>query len=402
MSPLSSDEVMGVKYLYLVFFLIVAAALLQADAVLTALYLLVGAFAIGRWWSQRAMAGVQFKRAFTNRVFPGEKVPVRLEVTNTSRLPAIWLQLRDSLPVGMGISQFQEVVFLGGRQTRVFEYVLQPSRRGFYQIGPLSLYSGDVLGLLDTQRREGGADHLTVYPKIVPLTKPDLPSRTPIGSLRHAHPIYEDPSRVFGKRDYKVGDSLRRVDWKSTAALGRLQVKQFEPSISLETLVLLDMCRADFDAQRWVDATELAVVVAASLANWVVAQKQSLALSTNGKDPLGAAAPINVPMRKGRAHLMRVLDVLARIEAADAMPCDELLRCERPRLPWGTTVAVITGKVSDALFDELFAAQRAGVNSVIVMCGPVSHVSEVRRRAHRFGIAAYHIRSEREMDAWRR
>ena len=139
---------MGVKYLYLVFFLIVAAALLQADAVLTALYLLVGAFAIGRWWSQRAMAGVQFKRAFTNRVFPGEKVPVRLELTNTSRLPAIWLQLRDSLPVGVGISQFQEVVFLGGRQTRVFEYVLQPSRRGFYQIGPLSLYSGDVLGLL--------------------------------------------------------------------------------------------------------------------------------------------------------------------------------------------------------------------------------------------------------------
>ena len=393
---------MGVKYLYLVFFLIVAAALLQADAVLTALYLLIGAYAIGRWWSQRAMAGVQFKRSFTNRVFPGEKVPVQLELTNASRLPVIWLRMRDSVPVGMGVSQYQEVVYLAGKEKRNYGYVLQPLRRGYYQVGPLTLYSGDVLGLQDTQRREGNADFLTVYPKIVPLTRPDLPSRTPIGSLRHKQPIYEDPSRVFGKREYQVGDSLRRVDWKATATLGRLQVKQFEPSISLETLVLLDMCREDYDSQRWIDATELAVVVAASLANWVVGQKQSVALATNGKDPLGAEAPIEVPMRKGRGHLMRVLDVLARVEATDAMPCDELLRRERTRLPWGTTVAVITGKVSEALFDELFAAQRAGINSVLVLCGPLSHFDDLRRRAHRFGIEAYHIRSEREMDAWRR
>lgn len=393
---------MGVRYLYLVFFLIVAAALLQADAVLTALYLLVGAFAVGQWWSRRALAGVQFRRDFTPRVFPGEKVRVRLALTSTSRLPVIWLRLRDSLPVGMGISQFQEVVFLAGRQTRVFEYVLQPGRRGFYTIGPLSLYSGDVLGLLDTQRREGAADHLTVYPRIVPLSRPGLPSRAPIGALRHTHPIYEDPSRAFGKRDYKPGDSLRRVDWKSTATLGRLQVKQFEPSISLETLALLDLCRAAYDAQRWIDATELAVVVAASLANWVVERRQSVALATNGRDPLGAQTPISVPMRKGRAHLMRVLDVLARVEAADTMPCDELLRRERPRLAWGATVVVITGRVNDALFDELFAAQRAGINSVIVMCGPVSHADETRRRAHRFGIEAWHILSERDMDVWRR
>ncbi|MCS7061055.1 MAG: DUF58 domain-containing protein [Anaerolineae bacterium] len=393
---------MGIKYLYLVFFLMVAAALFQADAVLTALYFLVGAFAIGRWWSRRALAGVQFKRTFVNRVFPGEQVRVRLELTNTSRLPVLWLRIRESLPVGVGVGQFQEVAFLAGRQTRVFEYMLWPKRRGYYPIGPLSLYSGDVLGLLDDQRCEGAPDSLTVYPKVVPLSQPRLPSRMPTGNVRHTQPIYEDPNRILGKRDYVVGDSLRRVDWKSTANLGRLQVKQYEPSISLETMVLLNLCRADYDTQRWIDATELAVVVAASLANWIIARKQSVGLCANGKDALDAPAPLNVPMRTGRAHLMRILDVLARIEAADGLSCEDVLRRERDRLPWGTTLVVISGKAGDVLFDELFAAQRAGLNTVMVLCGPVARFDEACQRARRFGIEAWHIPSERDMDVWRR
>jgi uncharacterized protein (DUF58 family) len=392
---------MGSKYLVLVLFIVAAAALAQVDAALTPLYLLVGAYAAGRFWSRRAMAGVQFRRIFTNRVFLGEKIPVRLELTNVSHLPVVWLRLRESLPVGVGMTQYQQVVTLPGRGKRVFDYLLQPTKRGYYQIGPLSLYSGDVLGMLDDQRREGPPDHLTVYPRIVALTRPRMPSRTPIGSLRHTQPIYEDPNRVFGKRDYQAGDSLRRIDWKSSASVGRLQVKQFEPSISLEMAILLDLSRTGYDAQRYIDATELAIVAAASLANWAIGRKQSAALATNGLDPLGSGETIEVPMRKGRGHLMRILDVLARIEAGDTAPCVEMLRRERSRLGWGTTAVVITGKAGDALFDELFAAQRAGLNMVLILCGPAPNFDDIRRRAERFGIVALHARNERDLDTWR-
>lgn len=392
---------MGSKYLVLVLFLVALAAVMRADTVLTPVYLLVGVFALGRWWSRRAMAGVQYQRAFVNRAFLGEKVPVTLEVSNTTRLPVVWLRVRDSLPVGVGISAFEEVVHLGPRGRRRFEYLLHPTKRGYYQIGPLALYSGDILGLLDTQKREGAPDHLTVYPRIVLLANPRLPSRTPIGSLRHTQPIYEDPSRVFGKRDYQTGDSLRRVDWKSSASIGRLQVKQFEPSISLETMLLLNLNRGEYDTQRWIDATELAIVVAASLANWAIGQKQSVGLITNGRDPLGAESPIHVPVRKGRAHLMRALDVLARVESFDTTSCAELVQRQRVRLSWGTSLAVITGHTSDALFDELFGAQRAGLNAMLVVCGPAPGFDETRRRANRFGIPAFHLRAESDLDLWR-
>ncbi len=166
-------------------------------------------------------------------------------------------------------------------------------------IGPLSLYSGDLLGVSGDLQRSQPPDHLTVYPKIVPLTSVKLPSRSPMGTLRHTQPVFEDPSRVRGKRDYVSGDSLRRVDWKATAAAGRLQVRLFEPSIALETAIFLNLNNAEYDSRAPFMATELAIVVAASLANWVVAQRQAVGLFSNGIDPLqDDQLPQSIPPRR--------------------------------------------------------------------------------------------------------
>jgi uncharacterized protein (DUF58 family) len=175
-----------------------------------------------------------------------------------------------------------------------------------------------------------------------------LPSHSPLGTLRHTQPIFEDPTRVMGKRDYVSGDSLRRVDWKATAVSGRLQVKQFEPSIALETVIILNLNAAEYEVQSRYDASELSIVIAASIANWVAGKKQAVGMAVNGADPLSdERRPAPLPARKGRQHLMRLLDVLARIKLAEAgSPLPEMLRRESVRLPWGTTLVIITGMAS--------------------------------------------------------
>ena len=99
------------------------------------------------------------------------------------------------------------------------------------------------------------AQYLTVYPRIVALNSIQIPSRSPQGTMRHTQPIFEDPTRVLGKREYVAGDSLRRVDWKSTAVTGRLQVKLFEPAISLETLIFLNLNAEDYHYRSRIDST---------------------------------------------------------------------------------------------------------------------------------------------------
>lgn len=398
---------------FLIFLLVLAAAV-REDSLVTVLFLLAGVYFVGHWWSQRALNAVTFKRDFTPRAFLGEKVPVRLEIANNSVLPVVWLRMQDSVPPELLLTDtFRRVITLGGYGRAQFEYTLRTHKRGYYSVGPLFLNSGDLIGLTDDRSRTGEADHLTVYPRIIPLTRFSLPSRSPLGTLKHTQPLFEDPARVFGKRDYVSGDSLRRVDWKATAAVGRLQVKQFEPSIAVESAIFLNLNSNEYDRRSRFDSSELAIVIAASVANWAAAHKQPTGLLTNGLDPLVAdplvADPLTtdgraarLPPHKGRGHLIRILEVLARIQIGETFPFAQLLAQETVHLSWGTTLVIITGLLDDSLFEALFTARRSGLNPMVITVVADRNFREAQRRAHNFGFPAYQIIRERDLDIWRK
>ena len=392
-------------------FLVLIAALIRDDTVLTLGYLMAAVYFVGRWWSRRAFKAVTLTRAFTDHAFPNETVTVRLEMTNASLLPVVWLSLYEgAVPEISGGQSFREVISFGPRGRKTYHYELRTYKRGYYPVGPLFLHSGDLFGLSDDALSQGTPDHLTVYPRIVSLSRLGLPSRSPLGTLRHTQPIFEDPSRVIGKRDYVSGDSLRRVDWKATAASGRLQVKQFEPSIALDTLIALDLRDDSYERRTRYDDSELAIVVAASVANYVVSQKQPIGLITNGKDATDSFLDPrssggeglgwgSIPSRKSRPHLMRLLEVLARIQTSDSTPSfSELLSRHLASLPWGTTLILITGQPGDSLLDSLFRARRAGLNAVVILVGQGKGFSIFHSRTERFGFAVHEVVRERDLD----
>jgi uncharacterized protein (DUF58 family) len=252
------------------------------------------------------------------------------------------------------------------------------------------------------RQSEGITEHLTVYPRVIALSDVKLPSNSPMGTMRHKQPIFEDPTRPMGKREYQNGDSLRRIDWKASAVTGRLQTKLFEPSIALETAIFLNLNLTDYNIRTHFDATELAIVVTASVANWVVAQRQSTGLVAHGLDPLSAnSRPVPIPSRKGRAHLMRILEVLARIRAVEIEPFPDTLRNHRVQLPWGTTMLVVTGSAEQALFDELLQSRRTGLNPVLLLCGEHPNHRQAAQQAKLFHIPVYIFHNEKDLDIWR-
>ena len=391
-------------------FLVLIAALVRDDTVLTLCYFMAAVYVTSRWWSRRAFNSIKFTRVFTDRAFPNETVSVRLEVNNRSLLPVVWLSLYEgAVPEISGGQSFREVISLGPRGRKRFEYTLHPYKRGYYPVGPLFLHSGDLFGLSDDALSQGASDHLTVYPRIVPLARLGLPSRSPLGTLRHTQPIFEDPARVIGKRDYVNGDSLRRVDWKATAASGRLQVKQLEPSIALEALIALDLRDDSYDRRARYDDSELAIVVAASVANHIINQKQPVGLLTNARDATdslphprssdgGGQGWGFIPARNGRSHLMRLLEILARAQTSNSAPAlTDLLANQIAGLPWGATLILITSQADDSLLDSLFHARRAGLNAVVILVGHGQGFSAFRSRAGRFGFTVYEVARERDM-----
>ena len=393
---------MSGTFLPLLVVLLLIAAFLRGDFALTVIYLVVGALAAGMWWSRQAIKQVVVKRRFSKHAFLGERVTVDLHLQNKGWLPLPWLELHETLPVALvGPNNFQSVIHLGPRAEASFEYSVEARKRGYYAIGPLSVSTGDILGLSDALLAQSPAEALVVYPRIVPFGAVAIPSRSPQGTLRHKLPLFEDPTRVFGKRGYTTGDSLRRIDWKSTAASGRLQVKLFEPSIALETCVILNLNADDYYYRSRVDSTELAIVIAASISNWIVEKKQVVGLLVNGHDPLAAdGRPQYVPPRKGKPHLMHVLETLARVETASSSPLAPLVQEQRYHLAWGTTLILISGGVGEDVLEELYQARRSGQNAVLILAGRDTSDEAVRQRAETFGIPVFSIATESDLNLW--
>ena len=260
------------------------------------LYFFIIVALLARFWIWRAWRTLEIRRDFDDHAFLDETVTLRLRVRNGGRLPLPWVRVEDRLPTRLGALRtgrgeglagrdaYRAVVSLLAGETRTLEYSVHAARRGYYPIGPLSVDLGDVFGFYGRSLRTAMPAFLTVYPRIVSLEQLGLPSKSPFGSLRTTEIIYEDPSRVSGVRDYFRGDSLRKVNWKVSAALGRLQVKTYEPAITLDTMLVLNLDQEEYDLAYADGAMELAITTAASLANHLAGLRQPFGLLSNGRD----------------------------------------------------------------------------------------------------------------------
>jgi uncharacterized protein (DUF58 family) len=391
------------NFLFLLLFMLVVAILVKDDIVFTILYLVAGSLFLGRLWSRRSLSQLTIQRRYENRVFTGEKVPITVIVKNKGRLPLLWLMLRETTPANLRESPpVNRVISLGGKSEEHMEYSLQARKRGYYPVGPLHFTTGDILGITNDRSQEQSVDTLIVYPRVLPLGNTILPSRLPMGNIRYSQPIFEDMTRPVGKRDYVSGDSIRRIDWKTSAVVGNLQVKTFEPAIGIEAAIFLNLNIQDYDMSDRFEATELAIVAAASLANHVQGLKQPVGLWTNGFDPMspdGISQPL--PVNKSRNQLMQILEVLARIKLSYDVPFPTFVQQNRFKLSWGTTLVIISGSLTDQLLDELYLAHQSGIEILCLLCGTFPVSKEMQNKAHLLGIHTLTARDEGDLKAWR-
>jgi len=349
-----------------------------------AMYALLGIMLTSRWlarhWIQSLSAERDCNRYSAN---VGNTVAVVITLKNSSRLPVAWTLIEDLLPrralsyqppslqvVGKRIQL--ALVRGGGRHT--MSYQLRCNRRGYHQIGPLIVETGDLFGLHRRYRVLTSPHFLLVYPDVVPLEGYELASRRPIGEIHLSHRLYEDPTRIAGVRRYEMGDPLNRIHWRATARTGQLHCKLYESSCVAGATLLLDFHKAAFNPHDEPYRSELSVTAAASLANAVYEMDQQLGLVTNGRDAadrirqegwdydirsrkaakraanmLDASErlePVTVETRRGPEQLGRILQTLARVELTDGLTFPQLVAETAGRIPRDATAVAILASMS--------------------------------------------------------
>ena len=186
-------------------------------------------------------------------LFAGEETTLSYRVVNNKLLPLTWLELCQDIPLNScmepmnGFERYElaemerredgapyalyrkRLAFLMGWQEVEWKTVWTARRRGIYQLGELILRSGDGFGLTQTEarRRLDEPPTFVVYPKRVGVdASPFL--RNQWNGQTGSSGYFEDVTVMKSVRDYRPGDSWKRIDWRLAARGQGVQVREFE------------------------------------------------------------------------------------------------------------------------------------------------------------------------------
>jgi uncharacterized protein (DUF58 family) len=371
-----------------------------------AMYVLLGVLLLSRVFTRVWTSGIEARRFSADQALEiGESIEVKVAARNTGRLAIPWLLLEDSLPRDALSQSPHHIKAEGARlavarlepgETKVFTYRVQFLMRGYYQLGPLLVETGDVFGLHRRFRVMTEPSFAQVPPRIVALEGYNLSSRRQIGEIRLAHRLFEDPTRLAGVRPYQKGDPLNRIHWRATARTGQLQSRAYESSCVAGATFILDFHARSFAGPAAVASAELAAVAVASLAYAVCLMGQQMGLVSNGRDAAdrireegwradfltrhdararagepqknNRLRPVVLEAAKGEDQFAEILAVLARLEHTDGLDFADMIREAASRISRDTTVVAVLGTVTPQIAVALGDVARRGllVTAIVV------------------------------------
>lgn len=183
---------------------------------------------------------------------------------------------------------------------------MTPLRRGRLTLAGVSVARPDALGVARTTVTVPASQSMLVLPRRYPVPSLQLPGRRKYhqGGMALASSV-GDSEEFVALREYRPGDPLRRIHWRSWAKVGTPIVKEYQNEFFVRHALVLDT----FLDTEPSDLFEEAVSVAASLACTTPTQESLLDLVFVGPEAYCFTAG------RGLGHTERLLEVLACVRA---------------------------------------------------------------------------------------
>ena len=308
----------------------------------------------------------------------GERLQVTYTVRQASRRPKPWLAVHNPTDLPGGLAG--RAIALGPRGERSWLVRLPLTRRGHFRIEPLVIRTGDPFGFFEASATVGHPVSVTVYPRIERLPFWRLPAANIEGS--HATPVrtLQTTPLATTVRPWAPGDGFNRIHWKTTARQGEIQVKEFDLEQTADVWIFLDLEGAIQAGQGDDSTAEVAVRVAASVADRAIAENRAVGLTVSGHRTTILPAD-----RGGRQHL-KIMHLLAAVEADGSSPLAETLISTLSRLRRGMTAVIITPSVEPEWARLLSTLRPRGIGCVVVALDGQSF--DLRARARERSAAA--------------
>jgi uncharacterized protein (DUF58 family) len=222
---------------------------------------IVAAIVIGRGRTEITVSRSVAPRLVT----AGQPARVDLTIVNDGRRATGALLAEDLVPYALGTRSRFVLRGLSRHWERKVGYQVRSDVRGAFEIGPLALRVADPFGLVELRRTFPGTSSLIVTPRTVSLPRIPLGGGWSGTGEHRPQAFAAGSAEDVSVREYRRGDELRRVHWRSSAKVGELMVRREEQPWEARATVLLDDRLRAHRGQGLASSFEAAVSVAASI-----------------------------------------------------------------------------------------------------------------------------------------
>lgn len=212
-------------------------------------------------------------------------------------------------------SDWQKIPALPPQQSRKIRLKISPRRRGYVHFNRLMIARPDPLNLFRALRILPRPDSVLILPKRYPVPPVNLPGsrRYQAGGVNLAMSV-GDAVEFVALREYRPGDALRHIHWKSWAKQGKPIVKEFQDEFFVRHALVLDT----FCSGAQLEEFEEAISVAASFVGHLTTQDTLLDLMFVGTEAYRFTGG------RGLGHVEKMLEILACVEASPDKDIDSL------------------------------------------------------------------------------
>lgn len=197
-----------------------------------------------------------------NRLFPDEEFEIYTSVYNGKWFPLVWLEWSFPKYEGICFGEDEENVytirFLWLMWYKKVKWILncKALRRGVYDIGQVTLHSGDGFRFAETEQLYSLDGKLYIYPKLLPVNVNNFRTSVHIGANGKQGGFIEDPLLVIGIREYQTGDEMKRINWRATSRTGKLQVNTYQPVVMEQLIIYIDVKGFEINENKYENQIE--------------------------------------------------------------------------------------------------------------------------------------------------
>jgi len=220
-------------------------------------------------------------------------------------------------------------------------YIVRAKKFGKYKIGNFKIKTIDPLGLIQKEKYINLDIEVNVFPKIIRIEKSIIKLKEPSFGLKVKEKIFEDFTSINGFTEYSGNEELKRIDWKISAHLGKLMVKEYPPTAITSITMLVDPFASKNPRNQEIFIEHISTLLS-SFSYYFELNKFNYGLWIIGRN--------KIKEDNGKSHLLKIFSEITNINQEEEIDFNEFLQNNKKEMKDLNNILLLKQKLSP---DEL-------------------------------------------------